>query len=223
MALAASSGCGWFQPTQHLNAAARPPDDLATGVSVVGTPFHRMLVGTADPGSSTRLVILYIRIENGADEAFWIRPADITLVQADGTIGTGLDRERTLALLERRELVIVDADPAARDIAAWDRTRVAQEELRIVIRDELLNESEVSRDASVRGYLIVDMQRAQATLDGATLSVGLTRLDGGGEAGEAALHPFESGNGNPELFAYAGIVRRGAGAQRAGASGHGRQ
>jgi hypothetical protein len=28
----------------------------------------------------------------------------------------------------------------------------------------------------VRGYLIVDMQRAQATLDGATLNVGLTRL-----------------------------------------------
>lgn len=188
--LAASASCGWLQPAQHPEVSARSPEDLAVGVSVVGTPFHRILVGSADPGLTSRLIILYVRIESTADEVFWMRPADITVVQADGTTGIGLDRERALALLERRDLLIIDADPAARAPGGWDRTKEAQDSLRSTIRDELLKESEVQHGNSVRGYLIVDMRREQATLDGATLHLGLTRLVDG--APMRQLHRFDT-------------------------------
>jgi hypothetical protein len=177
--LAISAGCGWLQPAQQPEPGARLPADLATGVSVVGTPFHRILAGSQDLERSTRLLILYVRLESIADEVFGMRPSDISLVQADGTTGVALDRQRALALLERRDLVVIDADPAAWDPNGWDRAPEVQDSLRGVIRDELLQESEVQREGSVRGYVIIDMRRPQATLDGATLQVGLTRLADG--------------------------------------------
>lgn len=189
IALSAGSGCGWFQTPQQPYVATDTPVDIATGVSVVGTPFHRVSVRSSDPSDSTRLVILYVRIESVAEETFSVRPGGMTLVQADGTIGSGLDPDRAQALLERGDLLIVDADPALHDPFGLDRTAEAQDSVRRVIQDELLTEAEVQRDRVVRGYLVVDTRRAQPSFDGATLQIGLTRLTDGAEMRQ--LYRFE--------------------------------
>lgn len=181
IAIASAAGCGWLQTGQSPQRTTQVADGIASDVSVVGTPFHRLIVSASEGDDTSRVVVLFVRVESTAEAPFWVRPGEITLVNNDGTVGVALDRERARALLERSDVVVVDADPAARDPSGQDRTAVAQQAIRHVILDELLDEAAVQRDQPVRGYVVLDMRRAQSSLDGTTLQVGLTRSADGAQ------------------------------------------
>jgi hypothetical protein len=173
------AGCAWLRDSEPP-PAPQVVDDIARDVSVAATPFHRLIVNAAELDNTSRLVVFYVRIETAA-ESFRIRSVEMTLDYGDGTSGIVFDRERARALLERTDLLILDADATVRDPAGYDRTAAYQQELRRMILEELLDEGEVRRDQPLRGYVVLDTRRSYPSFEGTSFYIQLTRVDDGAQ------------------------------------------
>jgi hypothetical protein len=168
------AGCGLLFPSAAAEKSASQPNDLAANVTVAAQPARRLLVTREENQSHSRLLAVWLRIENTANEALTFNPDEVTLTFADGSAGYTLDRERANVLIER--LNVAPTDEAAADYPdMWTQTR--QLGLKQQLSDALLTERSLGAEA-VEGYILFDTRQPAAPLDGAVLHVLLSRSDG---------------------------------------------
>jgi hypothetical protein len=177
-----------------LPAAPRPSgnqsNDLA-GVTIAAAPARRLLVTRDESQSGSRVLAIWIRVENTEREILTFNPDDVLLRFADGSASYTLDRDRSNALIER--VVVAPTDEAAAEYPdLWTRTR--QPSLKQQLNDGLLTQRPLGSEA-VEGYILFDTKQRAASIDGASLQILLIRSDG------TALRP---------LYHFAGAARSAA-------------
>jgi hypothetical protein len=169
------TGCALTRGRTEVPPATDPWQDLAPSISVAAQPARRLLVTTDDNQSSSRVLALWLRVENGNGETVAFSPDNVALVFADGTVGTALDRARANALIERLDIAPTDEAVADYpDLWALAGRASQQPNLKRQLSDGLLEER-LFAAGTVEGYVVFDTKRSTSSLDGASLRVTLVR------------------------------------------------
>jgi hypothetical protein len=172
--LASLTGCSWLLPPP----APLPTPTAATvasgGVNIAAAPARRLLVTRDENQGRSRLLAVWIRLENTAGDELTFNPDEVVLAFADGSAANTLDRERSNLLIDRLE--VAPTDEAVADYPdLW--SRVHQSGLKQQLRDGLLTAQSLGAEA-VEGYVLVDTKQGAAPLEGAVLRIPLMRSDG---------------------------------------------
>ena len=172
--IATFAGCTSIFPA----AAPLPTPTAATvssgGVNVAAAPARRLLVTRDENQARSRLLAVWIRLENTAGDELTFNPDEVVLAFADGSAGNTLDRERSSLLIDR--LQVAPTDEAVADYPdLW--SQVHQSGLKQQLRDGLLTARSLGAEA-VEGYVLVDTKQGAAPIEGAVLRIPLMRSDG---------------------------------------------
>lgn len=185
MLIAGLSGCPLTPAPVPAAPTAQQAVDAATGVTVAAAPARRLLVTRDENQSRSRVLAIWLRIENPAGTVLSFDPDHVTLSFADGSAGSTLDRDRSSVLIDR--VSVGPTDEAAADYPdLWNDAN--QSGLKQQLRDGLLTARELGSEP-LEGYIVFDTKQPAAPIDGAVLQIMLVRGDG---AVERVIYNFTS-------------------------------
>lgn len=155
--------------------SANGANNLAAGVTVVAAPARRLLVTAGEDQNGSRLLALWVRIENTGNEPLAFNPENVVLTFADRSATVPFDRERANLLIERLDVAPTE-EAAAEYVDEWALARRAGQQpiLKRQLRDDLLAERLLGTEV-VEGYLLFDTKQRTSSLDGALLEILLVR------------------------------------------------
>ncbi len=177
----AASGCSlppWGRPAPEpvpaVAVAEAPPV-----VTVSALLSYRLIINPALADAPSRLLVLHTRIEALDEGSFRFDPAGAQIQLPDGTIGRAFDQARALELLQRTDLGLGDLAYLERGGGGLPRGGLnapLKPVLTNLVRKELLGRTDFSREQPLQGYLVVDIGRPLASLQGVVLEVEAVRL-----------------------------------------------
>ncbi len=167
-----ASGCPFAAPPTPVPVAPTPRVIIPEPrIQARAHPAFRLVIPPRPIGDPTRLVVVFVHIENIDDEPLVIRPDLIRLELPDGTTRFALDKPRAFEILKRSLLARFDA-PNPRGDGEPSRikskpgiSRSEQQRWEKRFRDELIANTRLSPGESIDGFVIVDTSRRFASLD----------------------------------------------------------
>lgn len=172
------TGCPFTLPAHKQ--PPRATDESGT-VKLAAASARRLLVTRDESQSRSRLVAVWLQIENAGSDPLAFDPDNVTLTFADGTSGVTLDRARADVLIDRLE--VAPTDEAVADFPdEWTQARrtFMQPSLKRQLKDGLLSERSLSTEV-MEGYLLFDSRQRAASFDGAVLQIVLLRESDGAQ------------------------------------------
>ncbi len=155
---------------------------IGPSVVVRAIPAYRLIISPQLADSPSRLLVLHTRVATYGDDALHFTPSGAHLRLRDDSRASVFDRPRAIALLHR-------TTPGAVDLSYLDASngghrrgglsKEAQNEIKLLLIDSLLDDADFSRDHPLDGYLIVDTLHPLPSLDGAVLEVTANRVGDG--------------------------------------------
>lgn len=162
------------EPTPRLSIAA-------PRIQARAHPAFRLVIPPRPVHAPTRLIAVFVRIENIHTEPLMIRPDLIRLELPDGSARLALDKARAFAILKRSLLARFDPYGDGKANLGLSKSEQSQWERRFL--DELLDDTRLLPGESVEGFIVVDTSRRFKSLDDTVV--------------EAVAHPpEETGNGD---------------------------
>jgi hypothetical protein len=158
-----AAGCPRPSPLEPPGEPTPRADIPAPRIQARAHPAFRLVIPPRPVYAPTRLIAVYVRIENTHDEALVIRPDAIRLELPDGSIRLALDKPRAFEILRRSLLARFDPYGDGKANLGSSKSEQLQWERRF--RDELLDETQLSPGESVEGFVVVDTSRGFETLD----------------------------------------------------------
>jgi hypothetical protein len=188
IALGGSIGLAFFAAGCPRASAPAPPTKPTPRFSIPAPriqarahPAFRLVIPPRPVHAPTRLVAVFVRIENIHSEPLMIRPNSIRLELPDGSIRLALDKARAFAILKRSLLARFDPYDDGKANLGLSRSEQVQWERRF--QDELLDDTRLLPGESVEGFIVVDTSRRFKTLDDTVVEA-------------VAQPPEENGNGD---------------------------
>lgn len=183
-AVALTAGSCSFPPWgRHSPEPVAPPVAAVAAVEPVVTVSallsYRLIINPVLADTPSRLLVLHARIEAVDEGLFRFDPAGAQIHLPDGTVGRAFDQPRAFELLQRTDLGLGDLaylERAGRDRPPGGVHAHLKPVLTDAVRKGLIGRSDFSRAQPLQGYLVVDVGRPLASLDGVVLEVEATRL-----------------------------------------------
>ncbi len=153
--------------------------EVAPSLFATAIPSYRLIVSPRLADAPSRLMAVHARFETYSEQPLHFSPLGVRLRLPDGTSGRAFDRPRAIEILERAELGAADLSYLAQRNGRrppGGLYEAAKSVLKNQLKQSLLGEVDFSRDRPIEGYLIVDVGRPVASLEGALLEIEATRI-----------------------------------------------
>jgi hypothetical protein len=165
----ALGGCSLWPPApgtvKPAGVAAAEQPQLVLSANHI----YRLIVGPRWADSPSRLLVVYARVQNAGDQSIAFRPEEMRLQLADGESGRVFDRARAAELLRRTNFGEAEP-PTGGTRMVWSEAALDEQVLH-----SLIDATNLSPGQVMEGFLIVDVGRPVASLEGAALEVVGTR------------------------------------------------
>lgn len=160
--------CGCPRTAHYSSRPAPTPRTSipAPRIQARAHPAFRLVIPPRPIHAPTRLVVVFVHIENIDDVSLLIRPDLIRLELPDGSTRFALDKPRAVEILKRSLLARFEpARPHDSGRSGSGLTKADQRRWERRFREELLSNTRLGPGEAVEGFVIVDTTRTFVTLD----------------------------------------------------------